>query len=207
MVKSVALRFVIAPAIKPLLVIEPRVPPDSLSIALPLLDRVPLLTRLAMEPAFVIPAVTPVMVPPALLVSDMIEPLLRIPAVPPIMLVLFITTRELAVFSKAGTDVPWSKPLLVRVPASADAVSAGEVADVSVPLLINVMFPPDQLTHPVDPTTVTLLPTDIHAAWASLVASNESAALTDKPRTLCLPSESTAEYIRFDISPPPFFYH
>lgn len=70
------------------------------------------------------------------------------------ILLSFTTTSELALLSKAGAPVPSSRPRLVNIPAEPSAVMGAAPVDVSVPALVRVRFPPDQVTHPVVPTTV-----------------------------------------------------
>jgi len=110
------------------------------------------------------PATVPEMVPAALLLSDVIVPLLLIPSVLLTILLSFTTTSELAPFIKAGAPVPSSRPLLVNVPAEPSAVMGTSPVDVSVPALVRVRFPPDQVTHPVVPVTVAVLLSEIQAA-------------------------------------------
>lgn len=109
------------------------------------------------------PAVVPEMLPPALLLSDVIVPLLLTPSVSLMILPLFTTVSELALFSKAGAPEPLSRPLLVKVFAEPVAVRAATSVDESVPVLVILKFPPDQVTQSVVPNSVVLLDMYRHA--------------------------------------------
>ncbi|MNE36993.1 hypothetical protein D3C80_1308290 [compost metagenome] len=66
-------------------------------------------------------------------------------------------------FSTPAADVPLSNPLLSNVPAADVAVTGAAPVEMSVPALVSVRFPPDQVTQPVVPVTVAVLPRAIHA--------------------------------------------